>query len=97
MSLARRSEVILDTEMQLDAPRTKPGAAPLCQGGRLVDLDHLEDADVEVPGGVLLPRWHGQLHMVHALEGHAAFFVTVTLAGSTSGPVVNVRGESSSR
>ena len=33
MSLARRSEVILDTEMQLDAPRTKPGAAPLCQGG----------------------------------------------------------------
>ena len=63
-------EVVFDAEVQLDATRAEPGAATCRQNGRLVDLDHAEDANEESSSGLLPIRRHRQLHVVEPIEGH---------------------------
>jgi len=68
--LAGRPEAVFDPEVQLDVACSEPRATARREDGRLVDLDHAEDADEEVTSGLLLSSRHCQLHVVEPIEGH---------------------------
>ncbi len=56
--LAGWSEIVFDPEVQFDAACSEPRAAACREDGWLVDLDHAENVDEEVAGGLLLSSRH---------------------------------------
>ncbi len=68
MSLASGGETFLDSKMDFPPSSSEPAPAPGGQYGRLVHLDHLQDAAVEAASGVLAARWNSQLDVMESLE-----------------------------
>ena len=74
MRFLRRTEVCLDSQMDLHLTALEPAAASLCELWRLGDLGHPEQSTVEVPRRLLFSRRHSQLHVINRSErvvGHA--------------------------
>jgi hypothetical protein len=68
VALAGGAEVVLDTQVQLQATGGEPRATPRGEHRWLGDLGHPQDAHEEGPGGLLLAGRHGQLGVVQPLE-----------------------------
>src|SRR5699024_12503964 len=87
-ALACRPKVILGAQMQLNAAGSKPCAAASRQDRRFVDLDHSQNAGVEVSGDCLLAMWHRQLQVVQALKHDQSLPSPLTLLNSNEVTVV---------
>ena len=70
MSLARRTEVRLDTEMNLQGTAFKPCAAAFRQVRRLGYLGYSKQAFIERSGCVFHSRRHGKLYVINGHYWH---------------------------
>ena len=64
MSLASRSEVVLDAQVQLEGPTAEPRTPARSEHRRLRNLRHAERVAVEAAQGSLRPAGGSDLHMV---------------------------------
>src|SRR5437763_2410373 len=68
MRLARRPEILFDADVDLEAFAAEPTPPELRQVLRLRHLRPPEQAGVERPDGILLPRRHRNLHVMNPDE-----------------------------
>ncbi len=90
MCLAGRSEIGINTEMELDVIEGEPRAAPCLQRRWSVDLCEANYLNIEGPGNVLTPGRNGNLDMVDSLQRIP--LITVTTLPISSTPSVKTIG-----
>ena len=69
VGFAGRSEVGLDTEMDLPATTAEPATTARREHGRLLELQHAERVTVEAASQILGTRGDRELDVVEAAEG----------------------------
>jgi hypothetical protein len=68
MGLARRPEVLLDSQVYFHRPALEPAATAVAQCFGFRNFGHAEQTAIEAASGIFSTRWHRQLDMVNGHE-----------------------------
>jgi hypothetical protein len=71
VSLAGRTNILLDSQMKLHATALKPAATALGKICRLGDFNHAQQVTIETARHFFFANGHGELHVIDNGEGMA--------------------------